>query len=153
MYFSIEQFSNALRLDGVPGALKYLNRGVDHRYTSISRLDGLDFVNAGLYDKAGQQIPATFSYTPVHASFCQFVLRDGAFRTNDSSLDTRLAGHPYQGVMMAYHGVPVKNAQGDLYGTLCHFDLVQRPLPDAEFELLQQAATLLAPYLARENTP
>ncbi len=149
----MEELRSALLENGIDGCLEFLNRPVEHRYTAVYRLRDATLTNVGLFDKAGEVKPEYLETVQLETSFCQFVLRDGVFRTNDSSLDMRLDGHPYQGVMMAYHGVPVKNAQGDLYGTLCHFDLVQRPMPDAEFEFLQQAATLLAPFLARENTP
>ncbi|MDO9437788.1 GAF domain-containing protein [Hydrogenophaga sp.] len=148
----LEQLRSELLDNGIDGCLKLLNQSVEHRYTAVYRLRDATLTNVGLYDKVGEVKPEYLAEVPLETSFCQFVLRDGLFLTGDSSLDTRLEGHPYKGVMMAYHGVPVKSAQGDLYGTLCHFDLVQRPLSDEEFELLQEASILLAPFVAREQT-
>jgi GAF domain-containing protein len=84
---------------------------------------------------------------PFRHSFCQFVLRDQAFRTEDSRLDKRLDGHPYQGVVISYHSVPLTTGEGALWGTMSHFDMVAHPLPDGEFELLQQAALALQGHL------
>jgi len=84
---------------------------------------------------------------PFRHSFCQFVLRDQAFQTEDSRLDKRLDGHPYQGVVVSYHSVPLTNEEGALWGTMSHFDMVGHRLPDEEFELLQQAARVLASHL------
>lgn len=146
----LEQLRSALLETGIDGCLKCLNQPIEHRYTAVYRLHDDTLTNVGLYDKAGEVKPEYLASVPLETSFCQFVLRDGVFATNDSGLDERLDGHPYKGVMMAYHGVPVRDQQGALYGTLCHFDLVQRKLSDADFELLQQAATLIAPFLARQ---
>lgn len=59
----------------------------------------------------------------------------------------RLDGHKYQGVMACYHGVPLLSGVGALWGTLCHFDVVQRLLSDAEFDLLQSGARSLPGHL------
>jgi GAF domain-containing protein len=147
----LEQLRSALNEAGIEGGLRFLNQPVEHRYTALYRLHDSTLRNVGLYDKVGEVKPEYLAEVPLEVSFCQFVLRDGRFLTNDSSLDDRLHGHPYQGVMMAYHGVPVRDQQGGLYGTLCHFDLVQRTLSDEDFEMLQQAATLLLPFLVQEG--
>jgi GAF domain-containing protein len=73
----------------------------------------------------------------------QFAIRDGSFRTNDSAADPRLDGHPYQGVMVSYHGVPIM-MNGEIWGTMCHFDLAKLPLAEDEFELLRDAAAAVA---------
>lgn len=75
------------------------------------------------------------------------MLRDGSFTTADTGSDRRLDGHKYQGVLLAYTGVAVLDQRGALYGTLCHFDAIERQLSDENFDLLQQAARLLASYL------
>jgi GAF domain-containing protein len=85
----------------------------------------------------------------MDASFCKFVVRDGLFRTNNSSTDTRLAGHPSQGIVVSYHAVPVIDSDRALLGTLSHFDLIERSIDDAEFELLYQAGRLMADFLPR----
>ena len=43
-------------------------------------------------------------------------------------------------MLLTYHGVPVLDNRGELFGTLCHFDAEQRELSDEQFELLQRAA-------------
>ncbi|CAN7639790.1 GAF domain-containing protein [Variovorax sp. LjRoot290] len=67
--------------------------------------------------------------------------------TDDSAADPRLEGHPYQGVVVSYHSVPLVTAAGELWGTLSHFDMASLPLSDDEFELLQSAARLLPSFL------
>jgi GAF domain-containing protein len=121
-----------------------------HRYTAIYQLRGLQLKNIGLYDKSGEIKPEHLDEVAFEASFCQFVLRDGLFRTENSASDNRLDGHPYQGVMLSYHGVPLLDDAGRLYGSLCHFDVTQHLLPDEDFEFLQRAARVLPAFLPRD---
>ena len=44
---------------------------------------------------------------------------------------------------------PLQDEAGEFFGTLCHFDLVQRPLSPENLELLQQGAELIRPLLPK----
>lgn len=144
---SFDDFVRALETGGVAEALQVLNMRVAHRYTAIYQIDGNVLRNLFLHDKAGEMRPQYLAEVDMGMSFCQFVLRDGAFLTDDSAQDDRLDGHPYKGVMMAYHGVPMTGAEGKLLGTLCHFDVEARGLASEEFECLQRAAQLLPAHV------
>ena len=117
---------------GPEAALLYLNSGVPHRYTAVYRFEGELLRNVLLYDKQGQMRPEYLIAVPFKQSFCQFVLRDQAFRTDDSEHDDRLAGHPYRGIVVSYHSVPVVNEHGALWGTMSHFDMSSHSLTDSE---------------------
>ena len=145
----ISQFKNILASLGASAALAYLSAGVPHRYSAIYRLENALFENIFLHDKQGEVIPEFLALVPFEVSFCQFVLRDTAFSTNDSAADRRLDRHKYQGVVATYHGVPILDDTGELAGTLCHFDVVTHPLSDIEFELLQDAGRALPVSLLR----
>lgn len=144
---NLETFSAVLRAEGPAAALAYLNEGVPHRYSAVYRFAGPLLRNVLLHDKAGEIPPEYLAAVPFDKSFCQFVLRDGVFRTDDSTADPRLEGHPYRGVVVSYHSVPLMNDVGELWGTLSHFDMESLPLSDDEFELLQAAARLLPSFL------
>lgn len=144
---SFETFAAHLSDGGAQAALDYLNQGVPHRYSAIYRFDGRLLRNVLLSDKLDEVRPDFLLAVPFEHSFCQFVLRDKAFRTEDSRADRRLDGHPYQGVVISYHSVPVTADNGTLWGTLSHFDMRSLPLPDAEFHLLERAARLLGSSL------
>lgn len=137
----ISTFKAVLASAGADTALAFLNAGVPHRYSAVYRFDGNTLKNILLFDKAGEVRPAFLAEVPLDVSFCQFVIRDGVFRTTDSATDRRLDGHPYQGVMVSYHGVPIL-VRGEIWGTLCHFDVAAQPLADEEFDLLRGAATV-----------
>lgn len=138
---NIDAFKSTLALAGADSALGFLNAGVPHRYSAVYRLEGEVLRNVLLHDKVGEIRPSYLAEVPFETSFCQFVLRDGHFKTSDSAADRRLDGHPYQGVMVSYHGVPIVS-DGEVWGTLCHFDVAAQPLTDREFELLREAAAV-----------
>jgi hypothetical protein len=143
----LREVENELLQRGLPGALKYLNARVPHRFTAVYRLDTPLLRNVALIDKHQHLEPVDLQVVPLKDSFCQFVLRDGLFLTSESAGDERLAGHPYQGVMGCYVGVPISRAPGTLAGTLCHFDLDSRTIDDDEFLLLERVAQLLPSFL------
>jgi GAF domain-containing protein len=145
---SIDTFKAALASAGTDSALAFLNDGVAHRYSAVYRLEGDVLRNILLHDKAGEVRPAYLAEVPFETSFCQFVIRDGQFQTSDSAEDRRLDGHPYQGVMVSYHGVPIM-AEGEVWGTLCHFDVAVQPLTDHEFQLLRGAAAVTPGFVTR----
>jgi len=144
----LQAFSAVLDAEGPSAALAWLNAGVPHRYSAAYRFAGPVLRNVLLHDKAGRMRPEFLAAVPFDKSYCQFVRRDSAFRTDDSSADTRLEGHAYRAVVVSYHSVPLISAGGELWGTLSHFDATPLPLSDSEFALLEGAAKLIAPALA-----
>ena len=145
----VAEFGRILGSEGVVAGLGFLNRRVEHRFSAIYRLEAMTLRNLYLYDREGALLPESLGVVPLGDSFCQHALHDGSFRTDDSRTDPRLDGSPFQGVVLAYHSVPLVDDAGELFGTLCHFDFVPHSLSDGEFELLQQAARVLPPYLRR----
>ena len=136
---SVEQFSEIHQTEGALEALRYLNAGVPHRYTAVYELLPNVLKNVALFDKDGREQKDFLAEVPFDDSFCKFVVRDGLFHTRDSAFDSRLSGHPYQGVVVSYHGAPIVWRK-EVWGTMCHFDLADQALPDEEFELLKAAA-------------
>ncbi|RYY92807.1 MAG: guanylate cyclase [Comamonadaceae bacterium] len=147
----VQDLQQVLLRQGLPAALQLLNERVTHRYTAVYWLDGRALHNLHLFDREGEARPEFLRVVPLQDSFCQFVLRDGSFCSEDSAQDARLDGHPYQGVMVSYHGVPLTDDSGQLCGTLCHFDVACHALDDGEFDYLQRAARMLAPFVVRER--
>lgn len=118
-----------------------------HRYTAVYRLVDGQLRNLELVDKLGEPRPGFLADVPLASSFCQYVVRDGQFVTTDSGQDARLNGHPYQGAMSAYHGVPVVSAAGVILGSLCHFDTSPQALTDDQFARLRALARVLSAFL------
>lgn len=137
----------ALVARGVDAAIAELNAGVPHRYTGIFKLDGELLRNTHIFDKLGEARPEGLETVVLKESFCQIVMRDGYFLTDNTAQDDRLNYSPFKGVVMSYHGVPLLNNAAQLGGTLCHFDLVEQSISDAEFLCLQEAAKLFPAFL------
>ena len=147
MNLALTELLNALQCNGLDGGLAMLNKRVPHRFTAVFKLDGAIMRNVAIIDKLGEVVPDSLKAIPFENSFCQFVLRDGSFTTQDSAADDRLGGHAYKGVLNTYVGLPITNSGGDLFGTLCHFDFPPLELPEAEFEFLNKVVKVLPPYV------
>lgn len=143
---ALAEYSQSLR-QGVLSGLAYLNARVPHRFTTINRFQS-DWIHClYLFDKRGAVTPEHVRPVAMGSSFCQFVARDGFFMSCDTAEDSRLDGHPNQGVYRAYVGVPVLDNSGQLWGTLCHLDLRESSIGDEEFDFLQRASRELSKYL------
>lgn len=136
-----------LQTQGVVAGLQFLNQRVAHRFTAISHLSNMMLRNIYLYDKQQASLPASLQASALTDSFCQHAIRDGSFLTSDSTENACLDDSPFQGVVIAYHGIPILDHAGNLFGSFCHFDYVSQPFPDEEFAFLQDAARLFSPYL------
>jgi GAF domain-containing protein len=144
----LAQFHLALENGGLLGALRYLNALTTFRYTAIYRLDGQMMRNILLYDRDGIN-PSSLSELPLDDSFCQFAMRDKGFKTANSADDIRLLGHPYQGVLNSYFGLPLSRQAGTIYGTFCHFDDQPMEIADSEIAFLEAVSMLLMNQLDR----
>jgi GAF domain-containing protein len=142
------ELENLLRRNGLHSGLRFLNHRVEYRFTAVFRLEHLMLHSTSLVDKVGGGFDTTpLQQIPLGDSFCQFVMRDGQFKTSKTSDLPFLNGHPYQGVLESYVGLPLVGQSGQLYGTFCHFDFAEKPISDEEFAFLQQAARLLPQFL------
>jgi GAF domain-containing protein len=73
-----------------------------------------------------------------------FLRESGAlFHTSDALRDGRVRSHPKREQIQAYCGVPVLDAQGKLFGSICHFDLQPRVISDEDVDLMEAVAFLL----------
>ncbi len=144
-------FDEICATEGLGSALEALNDGVPHRYTAIYRLADGRMINVALADKRREPRPEFLSEVPIGSSFCQYVLRDGSFFTGDSGLDKRLTGHPYQGVMLSYCGIPVFDSRGRAVGTACHFDVISHDIAEENVGQLRAAARILSNYLSSHS--
>ena len=137
-------FERALHGSGVRAALAYLVSLTRYRFIGIFRFnDGM--ANAAVHYDRENPDQTRIDAVPDTATYCCFV-RDtkGSFTTVDALEDPRLVGHVKRAVLRAYCGVPVMDAEGQLLGTLCHYDLVPRDADELDMPLLLQAASALA---------
>lgn len=143
----MKKFNDALLSGGIQRALEVLSARVPHRYTAVYRFNGQTLNNEVFIDKEGGPIALCLLNVDLGHSFCQYVLRDGFFLTDNTAADHRLDGHVGQGRMLSYHGVPLLDAEGKPFASLCHFDTVIRSLSVREFEYMKKAAAILSGFM------
>ena len=141
--FQLDHLEEILNTQGLHSALAFLNQRVSHRFTAIYRLDKNDLEMIELIDKRNDPNTAPLSRVPFLQSFCEVAIRDGSLVTSNSMLDHRLDARPNQGIITSYVGLPLMQSEGNLYGTLCHYDYDEQSISDDEFAFLQQAAGLI----------
>lgn len=137
-------FERALHGSGARAALAYLVSLTSYRFIGIFRFSG-GMANAAIhYDRENPELNS-IDAVPESATYCCFVRdRRGSFTTVDALEDPRVADHVARAAVRAYCGVPVMDAEGQLLGTLCHYDVVPRNADELDMPLLLQAASTLA---------
>lgn len=140
---ALSQLKTVLRTQGVRAAVAHLNSLTEHRFTSLYRFDQETLKSIYFYDRENPTQEATPDI-PVMASYCVFVRRlSNTFVVPASLQDQRVVGHPKRQEVQSYCGVPLRDMNGDMYGTVCHFDFRPLPISDANVELMEALAPLL----------
>lgn len=136
-----------LATGGLREAVKFLNRRTKHRFTSLYQFDGPALRKVTFYDREHPDLDHC-EEIPVEASYCVFVREKGQpFVVEDSRDDARVAGHPKRSVLGRYCGVPLLDASGKMFGSICHFDFVPGRVEERDVRLLERMAELLSPSL------
>ena len=137
------QFGDILATTGARDALAYVLGLSEYRFIGIFRFsDGK--ANAALhYDRENPGVTAG-TEVPDTATYCCYV-RDsnGLFTTANALTDPRLTRHPAREAVLAYCGIPILRPDGELLGTLCHYDVVPRDPGQLDLNLLIQVASTL----------
>ena len=138
------RFDGLLRDASIREALEYLVGLSDYRFISIFRFQDGKATSVVHVDKEDPSVEQA-DEVPDTATYCSFV-RDGngAFATLDAGADARTEGHVARAAIAAYCGVPILTPEGELLGTLCHYDTVPRDPAQLDLELLLQVASALA---------
>ena len=137
------RFAATLEASGLRAALTYLLGLTDYRFIAIFRFDG-DKANAAVYVDCDNPDVLGVDEAPASATYCCYV-RDsrGVFSTANAMSDPRLIDHAEREVVMSYCGVPVMTPEGEILGTLCHYDVVPRDPNQVDLMLVLQVASLL----------
>lgn len=150
----LEETSDQLRFLLAAGkvrhALELLNLFSTCRFTALYRFDDANLQNLVLIDRESADAPL-MDAIPIGDSYCAFVQASGSTFVVENSLDdARVVGHPKRPVVRSYVGIPLKNAQGAIFGTLCHFDFDMAAVPDEALALTEQVAMFLDPDVASD---
>jgi hypothetical protein len=120
------EFRTLINEHGLREALRRLNVESPYRYSAVFAFEG-DLLRCVCFiDK--HQADAVCEDQPVTQSYCVYVRQSRkTFSVENAACDGRVAGHPKSKLLYCYYGVPLISVNGDLLGTLCHFD--ERPIP------------------------
>ncbi len=139
----LEEFEAILEQSGVHAALRFLNRRTAHRFTGIYRFNSPALSNVALFDRHNPELRIGED-APMRETYCSIVGATKApFATADAQLEESLREHPARENVLSYCGVLLCEVGGNLFGTLCHFDLVPCPIPRHEIPILEAAAPLI----------
>jgi GAF domain-containing protein len=140
---ALAELRRIIRAQGVRAALIFVNGLTEHRFSALYEFDNNTLRNLYFFDREYPEIETT-EEIPVTASYCVF-LRDtgGLFHTSDALRDGRVRTHPKREQVQSYCGVPVLDSHGNLFGSVCHFDLQPRIIADEDVDLMEVFALLL----------
>lgn len=117
-----EKFNAIFKADGLWGAMRWLNDRVPYRFTAIFAFEGDLLRNICLVDKEDTKVTHCPDQ-PIGDSYCIYIQRSGEpFSLEDSLLDRRVEGHPKRSSYHCYYGIPLVGPEGNLLGTVCHFN-------------------------------
>lgn len=123
--------------------LALLNSRVPHRFTGIYRLDPPMLRSVRLFDRENPALEVGVDGPHARDVLLHRGHRRGAVHHAGRGERRAVAAHPARESTLACRGVPLVGEGGTPLGTLCHFDLVPRPVRHGEIPLLLAAAPLL----------
>ena len=128
-------------------ALRELNATTGYRFTAVYRFTATGAANLAIFDRESEA-PEALLVVPEGASYCGIV-RDSrnAFLVTRSLEDGRIVRHPAREAVQSYCGVPLVGDDGEVFGSLCHFDFEPRDAPEQATALMSQVSR----YLSRES--
>jgi GAF domain-containing protein len=139
----LREFSRILDAAGAREALAFLGSRSTYRFIAVFRFKEGRSTAALFVDRDNPHVRST-AEVPETATYCCHV-RDGRaiFETADAMDDPRLTTHAARQAIRAYHGIPIMTPEGELIGTLCHYDVEPRDPTQLSLELLLQVGNLL----------
>lgn len=149
----VERFAALLELEGLHGALAFLNGRTRLRFTGVYRFDPPMLRGVCLFDRENPAVKLGGDL-PMNGTPCSLV-REWAtpFATDDAPRDPRLVDHPARELVVSYAGVPLMADAANCFGTLCHFDPRPRVAPLREMPLLERVAPVVMRFFAPAGQP
>lgn len=138
----------ALEHGGLSAALRLLNLRTSHRLTGVFQFKGELIENIAIFDRQNEKAPV-WPTVPASRAYCSMARADNqSFILANSQTDARVEGHPSRDLVLSYCGVPLRGADGAVFGTLCHFDHQPILFTDIDIEFLEHASVIIARHLA-----
>jgi GAF domain-containing protein len=141
---ALTEFSRILRESDLRAALAYLLSLTEYRYIAIFRFEH-EMTKSLIYIDRDDPDIKRIDDAEISASYCCYV-RDtkGVFTTANAMADDRTVGHPKREILASYCGVPILDSEGEILGTICHFDAVPRDPTQINLPLMLSVASALS---------
>ena len=141
-------FAHLLAGAGIHEALASLNARQRFRFTGVYRPEPPMLRNLHLFDRENPTLNVSGGVRRFDETYCSIAcLEDRAFGTGDARRDAGLSTHAARASVISYLGVPIRDDAGQVIGTLCHYDVRPRLLPEGEATVLEQVAPVLALWI------
>lgn len=145
--------STSLRHPAIDAALSTAATLLGMEVVFIGGLDGATFT----FDRVYGEWPglAEGMVAERSDSFCHRMLAGAPSATSDAANDPHYASTPIreQFGVTSYVGVPIRNAAGDVVGTLCGVDRTSVAVGETAVGVLRELASIVAAHLPAEGTP
>jgi len=139
-----DKFKAIIGADGLWAAMRWINDRVPYRFTAIFAFDGDMLRNICLVDKQDADVTHCPNQS-IADSYCIYIHRSGErFSVEEAMLDRRVDGHPKQRSYQCYYGIPLLGSDGNLLGTVCHFDNAPVRVTEDVVVALDDLAPLIA---------
>ncbi|MFL5561142.1 MAG: hypothetical protein ACJ79K_06685 [Gemmatimonadaceae bacterium] len=143
---TVRRFDEYLGAEGLHRALGYLNSRTRFRFTGAYRFAPPLLCSIEIFDRDNPALTLVAA-VPMETTYCSIVGADeAALVVDDAAQDDRVRTHPARAQYAAYCGVPLRDASGIAFGTLCHFDPRPRIGSAEQLALLQRVAPVVAAY-------
>ncbi len=140
---AFRQFNEVLGRSNLRAALAYLLSLTDFRFIALFRRRG-DKANAAVFYDREQPDLLFVDEVPASATYCALAIESRSpFNTGNALQDPRLTTHAAREAVQSYWGLPVMTPEGEILGTLCHYDVVPRDPTQVNLELMVEVASLL----------
>lgn len=120
-----------------------LNSVSAFRFSAVNRFDDDLLRNTCFYDREDPRIDS-LPTIPTETSYCRYVReRRHMFLLPDAAAEVLLQSHPRRHEVRAYCGAPLVAADGQVVGTICHFNVTPVTIADSDAQLLRAAAGIV----------
>jgi CheY-like chemotaxis protein len=125
--------------------LALLSQASPCRFTSLLRFAADDTLSSvWTHDRDNPEVDPFPLGLPIHASYCVLIRETGkACAIEDARTDPRTTVHPKRAELATYIGVPLRRADGQLFGTLCSYDSEPLRLAPSVLDALEKATQQL----------
>lgn len=140
----LAEFSHLLKEFNIRSALTYLLSLTDYRFIGIFRFENEIAKSLVCIDRNNPDVEE-IEDAIISATYCCYV-RDtnGVFTTANAMIDSRIIGHPKRESLASYCGVPILHSEGEILGTICHFDHEPRNPEQINLPLMLSVASALS---------